>query len=228
MHDSARSSSCSAPLQSFTANLIQSCPVTSVANRGSCAQWTFWGCLVYVSSKVTYKFFASYLASLRRLARGICVSGSPCLNGANSCMPPAFLLMPSSRALDQLPEAAIGWPPPAEMEQYSAILHQRNPLLEHCFAFCDGTSVACYCEEDPILQNGYYNGWKGQAVVSSVFLWTPDGKIRWAAINYPGSFHDCNVAQQLYRILQCPRLCPDQFKIIGDSAFQRKPWHARY
>lgn len=52
---------------------------------------------------------------------------------------------------------------------------------------------------DHDLQRGsyYFTGWKHLALVSSVLAWSPDGLIRWAAVNYPGSWHDAFVSSPL-------------------------------
>ncbi len=68
------------------------------------------------------------------------------------------------------------------------------------------------------VQNAYYNGWLSGTFCSSVFVFTPDGCIAFAGINYPGSWHDSALTHRsgLYS-----KICsvPVPFNIITDSAF---------
>jgi hypothetical protein len=48
---------------------------------------------------------------------------------------------------------------------------------------------------DPDIQNAYYNGYLCACYVSNVLVFAPNGKIIFAAINQPNSWHDSQVAR---------------------------------
>ena len=49
--------------------------------------------------------------------------------------------------------------------------------------------------ENYLIQNRYYNGWTGSCHVNSVFVFAPYRKIKMAAINAPGCWHDSTIAE---------------------------------
>lgn len=53
-------------------------------------------------------------------------------------------------------------------------------------------------------------------MVSSVILFTFDGRICWARCNCPGSWHDSRIAVHLYNKL---RNLPAGFRTVADTAF---------
>ena len=77
--------------------------------------------------------------------------------------------------LDQQ-EARPLWPTHDEIEQFSLVIANREPLVDNAFGFVDGTKFYIDNPLDTEKQNAYYNGWLHKTAVSCVFLWTPDGK----------------------------------------------------
>jgi len=102
------------------------------------------------------------------------------------------------------------------------LIRDRNEDLVNVWGFMDGftCSFLCYTAED--MQNAYYNGWKHRGLVSCVYVWSPDGVIRFASYNFPGSFHDSMVSHDCYERLLDPSLHPDPYRVIGDAAFYTK------
>jgi hypothetical protein len=69
------------------------------------------------------------------------------------------------------------------------------------------------------LQNAYYNGWTCAHYCSSVLTFAPDGTVIHAILNAPGSWHNLNVAERLYKKLQ--HNTPHGYRVISDTAFPR-------
>jgi DDE superfamily endonuclease len=75
---------------------------------------------------------------------------------------------------------------------------------------------------DPNTQNAYYNGWKAMCSITNVIVFAPDGSIIWVRYNWPGSWHDANVARPLYDVLADSTLTPSPYALIADTAFPRR------
>jgi hypothetical protein len=99
------------------------------------------------------------------------------------------------------------------------LIRQREPLVKHCIGFVDGLHLVIQNSADHVTQNSHYNGWLATATISCVLMFTPTGRICWAAINYPGSWHDANVSHGLITRLLDPQKTPDLFFVAADSAF---------
>ena len=59
----------------------------------------------------------------------------------------------------------------------------------------DGLKVLIQQSNNWMTQNRFYNGWKDSSYVNGVFVFAPDGLIRMATINCPGSWHDSQMAE---------------------------------
>lgn len=126
-----------------------------------------------------------------------------------------------SASLDELHEARIQYPTPAQMRDLSLLVERREPNLPHVFGFADGMNVKVSDARDPTTQNAFYNGWLHDSFVSAVLLFLPDGTIGWTKFNCPGSWHDSKIASDLYNLLLDPDSTPDPFRIISDTGFTR-------
>ena len=58
----------------------------------------------------------------------------------------------------------------------------------------DGLKLKLQRSAGQKIQERYYNGWTHDHCVTSVLCFCPDGTIRIAYFNCPGSFHDSHVA----------------------------------
>lgn len=115
--------------------------------------------------------------------------------------------------------ARIQYPNAEEMLQFSRQIKQRHPELPcDIFGFMDGVFFPMFNHENPQMQNRYYNGWKGVASATNILVFTPDGCICFAVLNYPGSAHDVKVADKVYDMLQDHT--PENFMLLADAAFQ--------
>lgn len=95
--------------------------------------------------------------------------------------------------------AKIQFPTAMEMEFYAELIMAREPSINNAIGFIDGVSIPCECGENEVVQRAFYNGYYKDTRVNNVFLFGPDGKIRFASINAPGSCHDTTVAINLMR-----------------------------
>ncbi|EFP76492.1 uncharacterized protein PGTG_02933 [Puccinia graminis f. sp. tritici CRL 75-36-700-3] len=103
------------------------------------------------------------------------------------------------------PQACIIWPSTEErIQPYAETIKKRFPLLKNCFGFLDGLNLPiCVAEDD-----------------DCIIAFDPDGKIMYAILNAPGSWHDSAIAVPLYERLL--NHTPDGYRIISDTAFPGK------
>jgi hypothetical protein len=94
-------------------------------------------------------------------------------------------------------DSKVSWPSDEEMRQYASLVNEREPLVSNVIGFIDGLSLPVKCSDDMYLQNGAYNGYHHDTMCNNVFAFSITGLIICACINYPGSFHDSVVANDL-------------------------------
>ena len=125
------------------------------------------------------------------------------------------------RKLRRHPASAIEFPDEEKMNYFANMVHSREPLIKNVIGFVDGLSLACQCSDNQLLQNAAYNGYSHDTSCNNVFAFSPEGKVMYCAYNYPGSWHDSTVAQQLINVvinkIGTYALCVDQgFPRSGD------------
>jgi hypothetical protein len=77
-----------------------------------------------------------------------------------------------------------------KMREYAAMVQLREPVLDDIIGFMDGVSFPAECTDDCIIQNAMYCGYDCDTNLNNVFAYGPDGKVFFAAINFPGSWAD--------------------------------------
>ncbi|KAG8723227.1 hypothetical protein FRC09_004209 [Ceratobasidium sp. 395] len=122
-------------------------------------------------------------------------------------------------ALKNIPEGVIRWPTPDQMTEYSHLINARHPEIDGAFGFLDGLSLPVAASGDPAVENANYNGWLHKHKISNIIAFAPDGTIIFCTINAPGSWHDANVAQNVYGKLL--HNTPDGRFLIADTAFPK-------
>lgn len=90
--------------------------------------------------------------------------------------------------------AAIRFPDQPTMVRLAAMVQVREPLVDNVIGFADGFSIAIQCSRETFDQNAFYDGYLHDTMVNNVLIFSPEGKVISAAINYPGSWHDSTVA----------------------------------
>ena len=102
-----------------------------------------------------------------------------------------YLKKMSSRAAPILhrnpPDAQVKFSDVHEMARLVNLVALREPLIRNVVGFVDGCSIKIECTSEPHIQNAYYDGSTCDTCVKNVFLFLPEGKILFAAINFPGS-----------------------------------------
>ena len=123
------------------------------------------------------------------------------------------------RKLRNYPKARIHWPNTlAEKEALADLVNRREPQVDDVIGFTDGVSLPVQCASDPISQATNYNGYHHDTMINNVFCFAPTGKIIFACINFPGSWHDFQVSLSL--ISKVVENIGD-FKICVDQGFPR-------
>jgi len=96
--------------------------------------------------------------------------------------------------------------------------HRREPSVLDVIGFSDGLSLPIQCASDPISQATNYYGYHHDTMINNVFCFAPTGKLIFACINFPGSWHDSQVSLSL--ISKVVRDIGD-FKICVNQGFPR-------
>ena len=129
------------------------------------------------------------------------------------------------RVLSRHPDSKISFPSSEEMEHLAALVALREPRVQDVIGFLDGMTIPVQCAEDLISQSKDYNGHTKETCCNNLFLFGPDGLIKWASVNFPGSMHDSTVASQLIaKVIECIgayKICVDQGFPRGGALFDR-------
>ena len=101
------------------------------------------------------------------------------------------------RILRNHPKARVQMPDGTEIESFKKAINDKYPTLTNVWASMDGLRLylqqAGRQEGRSNVQNHFYNGWTHDHYVS-IFLFSPDGKIRKYFLNAPGCWHDSTLA----------------------------------
>jgi len=125
-------------------------------------------------------------------------------------------------ALMGVEEAKIQMPSLQQVRLFQEVIRARYPTLTHVWGAMDGLKVTIHKPTDDIMQSHFYNGWTHGHYIANLFLFTPDGHIRAAYLNSPGTTHDSTMAtmSRIYNQID------DVFysmegtaKVVVDSAF---------
>ena len=95
------------------------------------------------------------------------------------------------RRLWNHPFAQVWFPDEHKMREYADMVQQREPKVDDIIGFMDCVSFLSECTDKRIEQNPFYCGYYCDTMVNSVFAFSPDGKVIFAAINFPGSWATC-------------------------------------
>ncbi len=122
--------------------------------------------------------------------------------------------------LQNHPLASIRPTSEEELQKYVDMIAQKYPILHNVWGACDGLKVPLQGSAYWAIQNRYYNGWAKGTYVNSVFVFSPDGRIRIATINAPGTFHDSTMTN--YGVYEKMEDLYNRFgvKVVVDSAFK--------
>jgi hypothetical protein len=109
------------------------------------------------------------------------------------------------------PFAKVKIPNGEKMRKYIDMVRMREPILDNIIGFMDGVSFSAECTNDRVEQNAMYCGYNCNTMVNNVFEYGPDGKVFFAAINFPGSLADESLTAHFMRHMKSKiRRCIDQ------------------
>lgn len=116
------------------------------------------------------------------------------------------------------------WPSVEEKNPCVALLENNRklgPLLKGMFGTTDGGRFKCQNYANFCLKNAYGEGYTQQEEVTNLFVVNFYGEIIHAAINYPGSWHDTQLAgiSVIYNQKLFDATPPAGMAILRDSAF---------
>jgi hypothetical protein len=127
-----------------------------------------------------------------------------------------WMLRRSVRLLADHPFAKVKFPDHVKMREFANMVKAREPLAEDVIGFMGGVSFQMECTSKRVEQNAFYCGYDCDTMVNNVYAFGPDGKVFFAAVNFPGSWADGSLtARFLYQIKR--RI--GGFKICVDQGF---------
>jgi hypothetical protein len=94
------------------------------------------------------------------------------------------------------------FPNQAKMRKFAALVQLRAPIVPDVIKFMDGVSIPAECTDECIKQNAFYCGYDCNTMVNNVFAYGPDGKVFFAAINFPGSSADSALTARFLHALK--------------------------
>ena len=108
----------------------------------------------------------------------------------------------------------IQFPNEEEKERLAALVALRQPGITNVIGFMDGLGIHVECENNPDVQNAYYNGYASDTMCQNIFCFGATGKVILCATNYPGSWHDATVSADIVdyiiRNIGTYAICVDQ------------------
>ena len=81
-----------------------------------------------------------------------------------------------------------------KLEDYKKVVSARHPVLKHTCFIADRMKVLIGCSGLFLTQESFYNGWKGDHLITILLVFCPDGTICATLINVPGNCHDSELA----------------------------------
>lgn len=90
--------------------------------------------------------------------------------------------------------AKIALPSDERIQEYKEAIAEKYPLLGDVWSAMDGLKTPIQQSGSTKTQGYFYNGWKHNHFVTSVFCFCPDGTIPIAHMNLPGATHDSTIA----------------------------------
>lgn len=122
------------------------------------------------------------------------------------------------RVLKRNDFAAVRFPSEEKACDFAELISSREPQAKNVIGFMDGLSLHTECTSEQLTQNAFYNGYHGDTMVNNVLAYGPDGKVFFCCLNYPGSWHDAAIVQEMMAFL---RDKIGDFKICVDQGFPR-------
>ncbi len=129
-----------------------------------------------------------------------------------------WMLRRSVRLLADHPFAKVRFPDNVKMRESANMVKARELLAEDVIGFMDGVSFQTEYTSERVEQNAFYCGYDCDTMVNNMFAFGPNGKVFFAAVNFPGSWADGSLTARFFH--QIKRRI-GSFKICVDQAFPR-------
>jgi hypothetical protein len=133
-----------------------------------------------------------------------------------------MMLKRTVRLLRDHPFASrVRFPDDAKMRDFANMVQRRESMVDDIIGFLDRVSFPVQCTDERIRQNAMYCGYNCDMMVNNVLAYGPDGKVFFAAINFPGSWADGSLSAHFLhyvkRKIGVYKICVDQgFPRSGD------------
>jgi hypothetical protein len=137
-------------------------------------EWYFGLLLLYLGSMMNYK----HLCLIFGITLSVCSRAVICM------------LKKVVRALWGHPFMKVQFPNRKKMRELANMIKIREPMVGDIMGFMDSISFLAECTDKRVKQNAMYCSYKCNTMVNNVFTYDPDGKVFFAAINFPGSWAD--------------------------------------
>jgi hypothetical protein len=133
-----------------------------------------------------------------------------------------MMLKRTVQLLRDHPFARVRFPDDAKMRDFANMVQWREPMVNDIIIFLDGVSFPVQCMDKQIRQNVMYCGYNCDMMANNVFAYSPEGKVFFAAINFPGSWADGSLLvcflNYVKRKIGAYKICVDQgFPRSGDA-----------
>ena len=158
--------------------------------------------LFYLGSKMNY----SHICLIFGITPSVC---SRAIN---------MMLKRTVQLLRDHPLAKVEFPGEAKMRDFASMVQRREPMVDDIIGFMDGVSFPVQCTDERLAQNAMYCGYDCDTMVNNVFAYGPDGKVFFAAVNFPGSWADGSLTA---RFLPYMKRKLGEYKICVDQGFPR-------
>ena len=112
------------------------------------------------------------------------------------------MMIRACNKLEVHPMARVQFPDKNKMAQFADQIKLREPSIDDVIGFMDGLSLATECTSERMAQNAMYCGYDCDTMVNNIFIYGPDGKVFFCAINYPGSWADGAVTRNFLPFLR--------------------------
>jgi hypothetical protein len=114
--------------------------------------------------------------------------------------------------------AKVKFPDNLKMREYADMIQARELLADDVIDFMDGVSFQTECTSKCVQQNVLYCGYNCDTMVNNVFAFGPNGKVFFAAVNFPKSWAGGSLTAQFLH--QMKRRI-GRFKICVDQGFPK-------
>jgi DDE superfamily endonuclease len=121
------------------------------------------------------------------------------------------------------PDAHVKMPTTTEVGLFASAINEKYPSLRDVWGAMDGLKLYIERSGNEREQNMFFNGWTHDHYVTSLFLFSPDGRIRASFLNCPGAWHDSTLALMsgIYDKID-EVYARDRMRVVVDSAFSKE------